>query len=206
MMQMGLTTLYKTSKDGDSPCRIEVGAPRKRLASTSCSLRSPQRPHDVWRPKTSPPRKNSRVSPSNNWYGPCSLARGAVQQRPGPRPGQKNWADKPQIRGSPSHNKLEHRGLPTDTHKSGLVPDSGRPPSLGTACRDINSIRRDSPRTMLLKHNTEEKKSSLSQRTSPCALVKQFVPMTIVMTYHTASSCATPRRRTSDSPFHSVHF
>ena len=51
-----------------------------------------------------PPRKKfTRVSPPQNWYGPYSQARDAVQQRSSPWPGKRKWADKPQTRGSPSH-------------------------------------------------------------------------------------------------------
>ena len=96
------------------------------------------------------------------------------------------------------------------------VPDSGRPlrrerlvatpqncarqrppPSPGAACH----IRpKGLPSGHSQTHNKQRNKSCLSQRTSPCAPVKQFKPMTIVMTYYTASSGATPRRQTSDSP------
>ena len=82
--------------------------------------------------------------------------RDAVQRRSGPRPGQKHWADRPQIRGSPLHNKLAHRGLP-DRHSYLWAGARQRPPpSLGTACRDIN------------KHNKKKAatKCCLSQRTS----------------------------------------
>ena len=108
------------------------------------------------------------------------------------------------------------------------------PPSPGTACRDTAHLCPTaaasfagnglSPRAILLRHTKIKRKQKccLSQSASTSVSMNQYVhhdqvmmyytassgahTMTIVLTYETASSRATPRRQTSDSACHTVHF
>ena len=69
-------------------------------------------------------------------------------------------------------------------------PESGRSPIAGNGLsRHRTSVRKGLPsgHSSQTHNNQKKQKCCPNQRTSPCAPMKQFVPITIVMTHHTAS-------------------
>ena len=97
-------------------------------------------------------------------------------------------------------NTVHHGGDP-----GGLAQLSKR--KFSTSCNAKTVAARESSMQLLYSDaNGYRQAAEAIGHTASCAPVKQFVPTTTVMTYYTASSSATPRRQTSDSPCHSVHF
>ena len=147
--------------------------------------------------------KITRLSSRNDWYGPHSQARDAVQQRPSLGAWTKKLGRQNQDEGLP-----RKQNLPLDSPTNGPPQHNARqrpPLRWERHVAKSQADRRVPPSPAILKHNTKKSKLLSEPKSSTSVSMDQCVHLDRCHANNTASPGATPRRQTSDSPSQSVH-